>query len=284
MKNRVRLVSIILLLMVISSPYVSAEPAPSRLVSINLCTDELLLRLADREKIASISKYAAKPNSSPIYDEAKNIPKNRGEIEEVMFFSPDLVIGSAFTNHGTIEMLKRLKVRTVLLQVPSNFEDIYENIKILGKELGENERAERLIEEMKQELIKLKLDNSGKPLRAVFYQSTGNVPGLKTFQDSIFKQVGLKNLAEELGLVGHNRLQLEEIIFAKPDVLILTDMQGKQNKAGREVLFHPALEKGLVEAQVATLSSKYMSCGVPSSVEAVRLLREQIVIKETKRD
>lgn len=278
MKN---LISIgIIILLFVSTFSLKGNAAPSRLVSINLCTDELLLRLADSDKIAAVSKYASKPNSSPVFEEAKNIPKTRGEIEEVMSFSPDLVIGSAFTNHGTIEMLKRLNVRTVLLQVPANFEEIYENIEILGRELGEEVRARELIEDMKSKLTKLKLKNQEEPLRAVFYQSSGNVPGINTFQDSIFKQVGLKNLAEELDLVGHNRLQLEEIIVAQPDVLILTDMKGKQNKAGRDLLFHPALKKGLPSTQVALLSSKYMSCGAPSSVEAVKSLKEQIDVGE----
>jgi len=170
--------------LITSQPYVKAAPIPNRIVSINLCTDELLLRLADRKKIVAITQYSSKPNSSVVYDEVKDIPKIQGEIEEIMSYAPDLVVATVFTNRETIEMLDRLKIPTVILNIPSNFEEIYENIEILGRELGESEKARQLIQSMKRRLAELKLENPREPLRAVFYQSSGNMPGLKSLTAS----------------------------------------------------------------------------------------------------
>ena len=84
------------------SPY-AAEPstksraAPARIVSLNLCTDELVLQLADRSKISSITWLSKDPISANVVDLAADVPINHGLAEEIIPLNPDLIVAGTFT-------------------------------------------------------------------------------------------------------------------------------------------------------------------------------------------
>src|SRR5581483_4294947 len=71
-----------------------ATAAPQRIVSTFLCTDEYLLRLVPRSRIAALSFEAGdrKPVVSTIADKVGGIPQIRPSTETVLNLSPDLVV------------------------------------------------------------------------------------------------------------------------------------------------------------------------------------------------
>src|SRR5262249_10027333 len=78
-------------------PTVPAQAAPQRIVSMNLCTDQLALMLVDRSRIVSISFLGADPAESPLAAMAKGVPINHGLAEEVIAQKPDLVLTGRYT-------------------------------------------------------------------------------------------------------------------------------------------------------------------------------------------
>ena len=57
---------------------------PRRIVSTNVCTDQLVLMLAERARIASISYLAADPTMSSMSREAVGLRVNHGLAEEII--------------------------------------------------------------------------------------------------------------------------------------------------------------------------------------------------------
>lgn len=60
------------------------EPAgdvPRRVVSMNLCTDQLALALADPSQIVSVSHFATDPSMSVHWKQAEDLPVNYGRAE-----------------------------------------------------------------------------------------------------------------------------------------------------------------------------------------------------------
>jgi iron complex transport system substrate-binding protein len=51
------------------------------MVSLNLCSDELVLRLANRENVASVTWLSRDPDSSNVADPAAQVPVNHGLAE-----------------------------------------------------------------------------------------------------------------------------------------------------------------------------------------------------------
>ena len=86
----------------------SAAERPRRIVSINLCADELLIALADRDQIASLSVYATDPKLSYFAEKAATYPHDAGEAETVVELEPDLVLAGRYTKRATRDMLTAL--------------------------------------------------------------------------------------------------------------------------------------------------------------------------------
>lgn len=80
----------------IGSTALAAE-APQRVVSINLCGDELLLALADPRQIAALSTYATDPTLSAFTAEAECFRHDAADAETVIDIGPDLVLAGRFT-------------------------------------------------------------------------------------------------------------------------------------------------------------------------------------------
>ena len=65
---------------------------PRRVASLNLCTDELLLALADPGQIVSVTHLAQDPAETPAWRQALRYSRNDGTLLSVAPLRPDLVI------------------------------------------------------------------------------------------------------------------------------------------------------------------------------------------------
>src|SRR5262245_6215272 len=77
-----------------------ADDAPRRIVSLDLCTDQLMLELAPREHIAAVTHLAADPTVSAIPDKARGLAITHGGAEDVLRLDPDLVLAGPYGVRG----------------------------------------------------------------------------------------------------------------------------------------------------------------------------------------
>ena len=82
-----------------------AETRPARVVSINLCTDQLAMLIADKDQLLSVSAIARDPQSSAMVKEAEGFPVNHGQAEEIFLQKPDLVLAGVYTTRATVGLL-----------------------------------------------------------------------------------------------------------------------------------------------------------------------------------
>ena len=125
-------------------PVMAAE-RPARVVSMNLCTDQLAMLLAAPGQLISVSYLAHRPRASVMAEQAKSYPANRGLAEEIFLLGPDLVIAGTFTTRATVSMLKRLGIPVVEFAPASSLQDIRARIAQMGEALGQQEEATALI-------------------------------------------------------------------------------------------------------------------------------------------
>ena len=97
-----------------SANITSGSAAPKQLpkvVSINLCADQLVLAFAQPEQILSLSNLSHDPAGSVYFAAAKAYPVNTGQVEEVLPLGPDIIIAGQFTSRYTLELLKSVGLR-----------------------------------------------------------------------------------------------------------------------------------------------------------------------------
>ncbi len=144
---------------------IGAAAAPVRVVSMNLCADELVLRLADRDQVLAVTYLARDSRGSTVATEAVGLPVTRGLTEEVVALKPDLVIAGAFTTRTTVGMLKRVGAPVLELGVPADLDGVRAQIRQVAAALGHPERGEAMVAALDARLAAIV--PAKRPLRAL---------------------------------------------------------------------------------------------------------------------
>jgi iron complex transport system substrate-binding protein len=250
---------------------VSAHAAePRRIVSIGLCTDQLLLLLAERDQIASLSAWARDPDMSYMIDSVGDIPLNNASVEEVVAFEPDLVLASRFAAWDTARYLRRLGYEVRQTPATDSIADIYALLRQVGAWTGNSERAEALVAEMRRELDAIEQRYSARPRKSVIlYSPNGFTVGANTLEDDLFRHAGYRNLAAEMGLEGYRPIALETLLAADPDVLHIDRDLSRPDSLATARLEHPVLARFGAQRDDLEIPLRLRICGGPMITEAV---------------
>ncbi len=241
--------------------------APQKIVSLNLCTDQLLMLLADPNQIASLSKIVDDPNVSFFAEKSAGFKKNRGDAEEIFVNNPDLVVAGVYTEKATVQILQSLGVRVEIFPIEQNFDDIVKNIRKMGLLIGHSDRAKRMIDDFNFRLEELSSGITERP-RAAIYSANGYTTGTDTLSGQILKTAGFRNITEEVGMSFGGTLPLETLIMLKPD-LVITGKAYPGHSRSEEILTHPVLRP----FKTLTQTDAKWICGTPAVLDAVEELQ-----------
>ena len=124
------------------------DAAPRRVVSINLCTDQLAMMLAAPGQLHSVSMLATDPRSSAMVEEAQAYDINHALAEEVWLMQPDLVIAGSFSRRATVDMLRRLGVPVVVMDPAYSLAQVSDRLREMGA------RIEAMLDEERASLAR----------------------------------------------------------------------------------------------------------------------------------
>lgn len=244
-----------------------------RIVSINQCTDELVLRLADPERIASVSWLSRDAANSNVATLADRVPVNHGLAEEVMSHRPDLVLAGAWSSRTTVEILKRLGVNVVEFDVPRTLDDARAEIRKLAAAIGEAARGEAMVRAIDAGLAAL--PSPKPPWRALVMQPNGFTVEKGSLVEQIMNRAGLENLASRLGSGGYLQVPLEAVALQQADVMILNGEAYGAPSLATAALEHPIIKALGRRLRVIALPPKLWTCVGPNLVDATRSLIAQ---------
>ncbi|WP_142849316.1 ABC transporter substrate-binding protein [Telmatospirillum sp. J64-1] len=245
-----------------------------RIVSINLCADELVLRLADRQHVAAVTWLARDPAASTVWEEAAQVGINHGLAEEVLLYRPDLILAGQYTTRTTVAFLRRTGMPVMELGVPQTLEEVYAQILSVATALGHEERGEEMVAAMEDSFAALAPPPAEWRPRAFVLRPNGFTVGPGSLVDSLLVKAGLTNAAGENGLFLYGQIPLETVILEQADLLII-DADARDHPAlAMEVLHHPALQRLGERIEILALPSRLWTCPGPMLVETVKQLAE----------
>jgi iron complex transport system substrate-binding protein len=252
-----------------------ASPAlakPQRVVSLNLCGDELALRLADPNVVASVTFLSQDPRYGNLAALAAAIPANRGFAEEALADRPDLVLTGPFTDPATAALLKRVGAPAVEIGAAETLAAARGQIREVADALGEAPRGAALIAEMDRQISQAAADPRLPRLRALVLEPNGLAVGPGSLVDAVLARAGLINVAASLPTGAGQQVPLEALARLGADVLILDrDDDGAPSLAGA-ILAHPLLRALARRMVLVSLPSRLWTCAGPQLGEAVRRL------------
>jgi iron complex transport system substrate-binding protein len=247
----------------------AVHAAGPRVVSMNLCTDQLVMMLADPDQIVSLSPMATDAHSSALRDTAGQFTQNSGSAEEIYLSKPDLIVAGLYTEKASVHMLQSLDLRVEIFEPADSFDAVRANIVRLAKVIGHPDRGHAMVADFDARLAALQSGIAQRP-RAILYHANGYTSGAQSLSNDILTAAGFENLAVELGLTWGGTVPLERLIMIDPDVVI-TGRPFPGHSRGEEILRHPAL----TPLKMSAHTDARWVCGTPMVLDAIQDLQRE---------
>jgi iron complex transport system substrate-binding protein len=248
----------------------AAAATPQRIMSLKVCTDELLLDLVPASRIASITFLSREKPSLRLWPQASALAVNHGTAEEILAVHPDLILTDSFLAPGLRLLLAKSGAKVVEVAPAENFDQIRAVTRQVAKAVGEVARGQLLIAQMDEELATLKAHQPKRVLSVAGWGGGGYVPGSGGLFDAILKAAGARNV--ERSSFGY--YDVESLIAAHPDVLVYSDIYSGTASLRDDQDLHPALLKGYSGRRISYAA--LYGCGVPQSVMVAKQIQDEL--------
>jgi iron complex transport system substrate-binding protein len=244
---------------------------PERIVSTNVCADQLALAIADRSRVVSVSRMAVEREISNFADVARTIPVNNARAEEIVELKPDLILGDIYTGKGANRLASTLGVPVHIVGIGSSLKDVRNIVRDAADALGERERGVALIAEMDARIARARA-MADRRITALVYEPNGIAAGNGTLTHDVLSAAGLRNIAPDLMSGSYGTVPLEAVVAAAPQLLVLDDSYTATSSRAQSILRHPAFRALEGRTSLYRMPSRLWLCPGPWVAEAVERL------------
>ncbi|MFM9975792.1 MAG: ABC transporter substrate-binding protein [Beijerinckiaceae bacterium] len=249
---------------------------PIRIISINMCTDQLLLDLAERHQIIGLSPFVKDAARSWAAAKADDLPVLSGTAEEIMMLQPDRVLAGRFTKRATRDFIRARGIPLDEFDAVRSIAQSKEQILRVAALVGAPDKGLARIGELDAALVRLKTAASGRQLRVLPLSRRGWVSGRESLMSELLITAGLINVAGEAGFRSGGFMSLEAIVTLKPDAVLVSNEDARAEDQGRAMLLHPAIQALFPPERRIVMPESLTICGGPMLVEAMDRLVDQI--------
>ena len=233
-------------LIVVAAGLLCGAAAPQRVMSLNVCADQLLLALLPEKRIASLTFMAREPQPLRIWPQVLTGP-----------FMPAL----------TRQLLQRSGARIVEVPLAENFDQIRAVTRQVAAALHAEARGEILLAHMDEDLQALAKARPATPIRVAQWGNGGYVPGQSGLFGVMLTAMGAQSIT-----AGDGFYDLEGLLAGKPDALIFSDTYAGMATLRTDQDSHPALTRRYPRMSY----SSFYGCGVPQLAAAARKLQTDL--------
>jgi iron complex transport system substrate-binding protein len=249
-----------------------------RVASMNVCTDQLLLTLADPEQILGLSRYSRDGFQSWAADDARRYRILSGGAEDILVLRPDVVVASLFDKRSTRELLKEKGLHLAEFAVPNSLDEAKDQIRQMGEIVGHPDRATAEIARLDAAMARARRVVTDRHYRVLPLSRRGWVSGSDSLVSSLLTETGLFNAAGDLGVSSGGFASLEAIVSLKPDFILVSETGDHADDDGGAFLLHPALERFYPPSRRIVVPDRLTVCGGVMLADAL-----DVLIAELKR-
>ena len=212
MKKRFSVVAFLLILMGVFAHSWAAR----RIISLSPSLTLNMRYLGDEADLVGCTSYCKTTRKIPVVASAIKV-----NVEKVVSMKPELVVASTMTPPETLEALKKVGINVVVFPIPHSFDEICQQFLQLGKLVGKEAQARKVIATSQQQVNKLKLKPGTKKM---FIQLGANplfavIPN--TFMNDYIRFLGAKNITTGMTSGSITR---EAVLARNPDVIFIVTM------------------------------------------------------------
>ena len=254
-------------------------PAPVRVVSQTVGTDELLLALAEPGQIAALSHLARNPVFSTTAKEAEAYPQLvLGDSETILRHAPTLVLATDYSRAELIAQIRRAGVRVLVFSRYKTLDDVYANLRLLARELGAEAKAEALIADCQARVAALREKLRGrKPVRILAPSIYGMLAGTDTTFQDLCDHAGAENVAATFGgLSGHASAPSERMLTWPIEMLVVSGEDTEAALAPYRGLPPYKLMPAVCEGRAVLMPENLLACVSHHRIDGYERLARQL--------
>ncbi|UJR81574.1 ABC transporter substrate-binding protein [Sandaracinus amylolyticus] len=224
---------------------VAPPPRPSRIVSLTLPADEIVLALVSPDRVLALEAYVDDAQASNVVADARAV---RGRMhqpitaEAVIAARPDLVLLSGWSDPQLEALLGVQGVPVERVISAQSLEGTRAQITRIGALLDEPQRAREVIAAMDARIDVVRAHGAARRSRprVLLFSWSGHTPAEGTLFCELAVLAGATCASTEAGLSGYAPLTIEHLLELDPDVIV-TNRYRADGRA-RAVVPEPALE------------------------------------------
>lgn len=243
------------------------EGRAMRIVSLDFCADQYVLKLADKDRILAVSPDAAQPISY-MKEAARGVRVVRPIAEDVLTLRPDLVVRSYGGGPNAQAFFDRAGIPVLNVGWAGTVDGIKRVTRDMAEGLGESERGEVIVKEFEARLAAI--DQRAQRPSALYMTPTGTTSGEGSLVHEMMLAAGLTNFETR---PGWRSLPLERLVYEQPDLIAAAFFDTEtDHKNGWSAMRHPVARAQITERPSVSLNGSWMSCGGWFAMDAIEAM------------
>lgn len=232
-----------------------------RVASLNLCTDEYLLLLADPQQIVSVSYLSRLPEESVLWRQAQGFPANNGSLESVVPYRPNLILTMGRGGRASGLIAARLGIKVIDLPYPRTTADVLAQAATVAKALG----TLGAYKQWQRRIVGLRQTAPQQAKAAVFVSGGGATLDPNSLGAEWLRLAGFRQQS-----IAGGRLTYETLLTRPPTWLIRSNYRAGQASRNARWFDHPVVRR-LQQRTMITDGRAWTCAGLPMVAEVMRL-------------
>lgn len=244
----------------------AGEPA-QRVVSLDYCADQFVLKLLPRERILALSPDAT-ARYSYMREHADGIAQIRPVAEDVLSIQPDLIVRSYGGGPRATHFFERAGVPVLQVPYANDFAGIGNNIQFMADALGAPARGREIVADMDKRLQAIAAVPQQRS--ALYMTPSGATTGPGTLIHEMFRAAGLTNFQQDSGW---RSIPIERLAYEQPDMVATVFFGDNTDQTARwSAMRHPVAKQQVENKPTVVLEGAWTSCGGWFLVDAIEAL------------
>lgn len=256
---------------------VSIDEVPETIISLMPSNTEILYTLDEGSRIIGVTEFDDYPEE---VTEKEQVAGMEWNVEKIIELQPDVVYAHEMSMpaaDAAIQQLRDAGISVFVMPNAESFDETFQQIRTIAAHLRVDERAEQIVNEMKETIEDVQAMKGDQPTRSVFVETSAApdiyAPGNGTFIQEMLDMIGADNVVKEDGWVSYST---ERVIEENPDVIIVmydyvpNAVEELKERSGYETL------TAVKEQRVYQVDENLLSRTGPRLAEGLRALAEAI--------
>ncbi|MEM8981743.1 MAG: ABC transporter substrate-binding protein [Pseudomonadota bacterium] len=240
---------------------------PLRVVSLDLCADQYVLKLVDRERILAVSPDAT-AEFSYMREAARGVRVVRSIAEDVLVLKPDLVVRTYGGGPNATAFFERAGIPVLNVGWANDIPTVVAITESLASGLAEPERGAAVIADMRARLERLPMVSAEHS--ALYMTPAGVTTGPGSLVHEMLVAAGLANFQRQKGW---QPIPLERLAYDSPDIVAAAFFDTQTSHPdGWSPMRHPVARAQISDQPVVALKGAWTACSGWYLLDAVEAL------------